>query len=254
MSSPTINYIGKAGDPTTQGLGRLSSQYVKSAKLQALITGILSMGQDLELLFQRIARILNPDDDINYDPGNDRVDPSSPGGPGVYPVNTEGAKGFQLQVIGQIVGVTNVVPVTITQDFTLPDSVYLRLIKLKIYRNFVKGGTIPQLLEAIQIIMPDLTTAELIQIVEIGHMTTLVAVGREVTGWEGGIFAIPSGQSNLPGAVLPRPSGVALRTFWQMAGCFGFSLSDNAGVPILTGALGFNLETDSTTGRWARSF
>ena len=249
MSSPVQEYIGQTGNPLTQGLGRLCAQYAKSPSLQTLITGVGGMANDLELLFQRVQRYLNPLDDVSY----------TPDGGATYPVNTHGAQGGatgQLATIGRIVGVTNVVPGAglTSSPQTLTDAQYLKLINAKIFRNFVKGGTVPQLLQSIQIIMPDLTSASAVKIGEIGFMTTLVAIGRAVNDWEAGIFAIPSGQRQLKGGIMPRPSGVALLTYWQNAGCFGFSSSSNPGVALFTGALGFNTDHTSNTGHWARSF
>jgi hypothetical protein len=247
MASPTQDYVGQAGNPKTQGLGRLVSQYAKSPALQTWLGGIYAMANDLELLFQRIGRAMSLDDDICYDPWS----------AGVYPVNTQKAKGAQLQIIGRVVGVTSVVPAegTATSPQVLTDAQFALLIAAKIYRNSVKGGSIPQLIHAIQLVMPDLTSASLLTTWEIpNRMTVLVAVGRAVENWEAGIFAIPSGQNNLKGAVLPRPSGVTLQTFWQSAGCFGFSSSTAPGTPLLAGALGFNSDPASTTGHWARSF
>jgi hypothetical protein len=246
MSSPTQDYIGQAGNPLTQGLGRLCAQYTKSPSLQTLISGVGGMANDLELLFQRVQRYLNPADDVSY----------TPDGGITYPVNTNGAQGAQLQTIGRIVGVNNTVPAAglATQPQVLTDAQYLKLVNAKIFRNFVRGGTCPQLLKSIQMIMPDLTSASLVKISDIGHMTTLVAVGRAVNDWEAGIFAIPGGQNNLKGAILPRPTGVAFLTYWQNAGCFGFSSSSNPGVALFTGALGFNSSHLSATGHWARSF
>ena len=240
------DYIGVAGNPATQGLGRLVSQYVNSPNLKTLLSGILALANDLDLLFSRVQRIMNLRDDITYDPG----------ALGVYPVNTQGAKTEQLKIIGYVVGVSNVVPAAgaATAPQTLSDAHFLNLINAKIFRNFVKGCSIPQLLQSLQIIMPDRTGAGAIVISEIGFMTTLVAVGRAVADWEAGICAIPAGQNPIKGGVLPRPTGVALLTYWQNAGCFGFSSSSNPGVALFTGALGFNSDHTSTTGHWARSF
>lgn len=248
MSADTQDYVGEAGNAATQGLGRLAAQYSKSPALQALLGGILAMANDLELLFQRVARMLDPNDDVTYDPG----------AAGVYPVNTQGAKGVQLELIGRIVGVTNTVPAagTATASQTLTDAQYLKLITLKIFRNHVLGCTVPQLLKAIQIIMPDLTTSVLLTIEEIGHMTTIVAIGREVENWEAGIFAIPSGQNPLRGAVLPRPMGVTLATFWRDAGCFTWATEADLTVLVNPDGVGFNTSESITTGigRWAEDF
>jgi hypothetical protein len=236
MASTPIDIIGKAGDPTTQGLGRVVGQYVNSPKLIALLQGLYELGQDMDLLWQKLARMTSLTDDASQ---------AAP--------NTSGAVGAQLRGIGNLVGVSNIVPGP-TGNVTLTDAQYRLLIAARILRNHVRGGTLPQLIQAIQIVMPDLTTSSSLTITELGHMTLLVAVGREMQNWEAGIFAIPSGVNRVKGGLLPRPMGVALLTYWQNAGCFGFSSSTNPGVALFSGALGFNSSTSSTTGHWARSF
>jgi hypothetical protein len=240
MAAPTQDFVGQAGNPQTQGLGRLIAQYAQSPALQTWLGGIYALANDMELLFQRIERWMNPYDDATQD--------TFSGG---------GAIGAQLLSIGRVVGVSNVVPAAgaATAPQTLTDDQYRLLIAAKIFRNFVKGGTIPQIIAAIQTLMPDLTTSSLLVLSEIPHrMTVLIAVGRAVADWEAGVFALPSGQNNLKGSVLPRPSGVVLLTYWQNAGCFSFSSSTNPGVPLLAGGVGFNTDPASTTGHWARSF
>ena len=236
MSSPTIDLIGKAGIPSTQGLGRLVGQYVNSPKLVALLQGLYELGQDMELLWQKLGRMTSLTDDASQNT-----------------TNTDGAVGVQLQAIGRLVGVSNVVPGPLG-NITLFDDQYRKLISARILRNHVRGGTIPQLVEAIQTIMPDLTTPDELTITKIGYMTIVVAVGRPVEYWEAGIFAITSGVSMTKGAILPRQTGAAFLTYWRNAGCFGFSSSTDPGVPLFTGALGFNSDPTSTTGHWARSF
>lgn len=236
MSSPSIDLIGQAGDPSTQGLGRLIGQYVNSSKLVALLQGLYDLGQDMELLWQKLGRMTSLTDDASQSTSN-----------------TDGAIGAQLRGIGNLMGVSNVVPGP-SGNITLTDSQYRLLISARILRNHVRGGTIPQLVEAIQTIMPDLTTPDDLTVAKIGHMTVIVAIGRQVENWEAGIFSIPSGVSMTKGAIMPRQTGASLLTYWHNAGCFGFSSSTNPGVPIFTGSLGFNSDPTSTTGHWARSF
>jgi hypothetical protein len=238
MASPTIDLVGTPGDRNTQGLGRLTGQFVPSVKLVALLRGILELGQDMELLLQKLGRYLNPVDDATQ-----------------ATANTDGAVGAQLLAIGAIVGVSNVVPGP-TGQLTLTDAQYLKLILARIYRNHVKGGTLPQLLEALQIVMPDLTTSDLVRITEIGHMTTLVAVGREVEAWEAGIFNLTSGVSMSRGAVLPRPTGVSLSQYWWADGCFTFALESDVTTLEDPNGVGFNTTESATVGigRWAEDF
>lgn len=242
------DYIGVAGNPDTQGLGRLVSQYVNSPKLKALLTGILALANDLDLLFSRVQRVMNPSDDVTYDPGS----------AGAYPVNTQGAKGFQLQIIGAVVGVTNVVPPagTATAPQTLTDAQFLKLINAKIFRNHVRGCTVPQLLESLQLVMPDLTTSSAIQIIEIGFMTTMVEVNREVQNWEAGICAIPAGHNPIKGGVLPRPMGASLLTWWWDTECFTFADEADQTVLVDPAGEGWNTDESFTTGigRWPEDF
>jgi len=241
MTSTTIDYIGTVADTATQGLGRLIGQYVNSPKFIALLTGIYDLANDMELMFQKIARFYNIDDDCSA---------NTP--------NTSGATGAQLLGIGRLVGMTNKVPAADGSSIDLADAQFIRLIRAKIYRNTVKGGTIPQLLYAIQLVMPDLVTVPpadpLIIISEVQPMTVLIAIGRAMYSWEEGAFAITGGISMIKGALLPRPDGVLLATYWFDTGSFCFSSSDDPGVALVTGGLGFNEDPASTTGHWARSF
>ena len=241
MASAPLDLVGVVADPETQGLGRLIGQYVNSPKLIALLRGLYELGQDLDGMFQQIARFYDIDDDITQ-----------------AAANTDGARGAQLLGIGRLVGMSNMVPAPDGSSISLTVAQFILLVKARIYRNTVKGGTIPQLLHALLLLLPDLETVPpaepLITISEIGQMTTMVVVGREMTDWEVGAFAVPSGISMIKGGLLPRPDGVLLATYWQAAGCFGFSSSTDPGVPLKTGALGFNSDPTSTTGRWARSF
>jgi hypothetical protein len=240
------DYIGIAGNPFTQGLGRLVSQYVNSPNLKVLLTGILTLANDLDLLFSRIQRIMNPLDDVTYDPGY----------AGVYPVNTQGAKTEQLKIIGGVVGVSNMVPAagSATAPQTLSDAQFLKLVNVKIYRNYVRGCAVPQLLQAIQIVMPDLLSSADIAIEEIGVMTTRVNVYREVQNWEAGIFAIPSGQNLLKGAVLPRPMGVAMATSWWDDGCFTWGTEADTAILVDADGTGFLTDDNTSTSRWAETF
>jgi hypothetical protein len=230
VSSQEIDLVGVVGDRNTQGLGRLVGQYVPAVKLVALLRGLYELGQDMELLWQQIGRMLNPNDDATQ---------ATP--------NTSGAVGAQLRGTGNLVGVTNVVPGP-SGPITLTDPQFLKLILARIYRNHVRGGTLPQLLAAIQIVMPDLTTADLVKITEIGFMTTMVQIGREVQAWEAGIFALVSGVSMNKGAVLPRPSGVSLLTWWWSAGCFTFATEADQTVLVDENGVGFNTTESFTSG------
>ena len=238
MAFAPVDLVGTPGDRMTQGLGRLAGQYVQSQKLVALLRGLYEMGQDMQLLWSKIGRMLNPDDDASQ-----------------AAVNTDGAKTFQLLGIGNLVGVTNVVPGA-SGPITLTDAQFLKLVKVRIYRNHVKGGTINQLIAAIQIVMPDLATSDLLHVDELGGMTTMVSVGREVQAWEAGIFAIPSGVGQNRGAMMPRPSGVSLLCWWWDDGCFTFALESDITTLVDENGEGFNTSESFTEGigRWPEDF
>jgi hypothetical protein len=230
MSSTTIDLVGEAGNRDTQGLGRLVGQYVRSVNLVALLRGLYELGQDMDLLWQKVGRLLNPNDDATQATSN-----------------TAGAAGAQLRGIGNVVGVVNVVPGP-NGPITLTDAQFLKLILARIYRNHVRGGTVPQLLAAIQIVMPDLTTSDLVKITEIGFMTTMVMIGREVEDWEAGIFAIVSGVSMTKAALMPRPSGVTLAPWWWDVGCFTFATEADQTVLVDETGVGFNTTESFTSG------
>lgn len=238
MSSAALDLVGVVGDRETQGLGRLIGQYTRSPKLIALLRGLYEMGQDMDLLWQKLGRLTNPYDDATQ---------ATP--------NTDGAVGAQLRGIGYLVGVTNVVPGP-SGPITLTDAQFLRLILVRIHRNHAKGGTIPQLVEAIQIVMPALTTSEYLAILEIGFMTTMVIVGRQVQDWEAGIFALVSGVSMTKGAVMPRPSGVTLACWWWSVGCFTFAEENDLTRLVDEAGCGFNSVESITVGdgRWPEDF
>ena len=238
MSCAPINLIGTPGDRTTQGLGRLIGQFVPSVKLVALLRGIYELGQDLELLAQKVGRYLNPLDDATQ-----------------AAANTDGAKGAQLKAIGNLVGVANKVP-GVAGLITLTDAQYLKLIQARIFRNHARGGTIPQIIQAIQILMPDLTTADLLRVEEPAAMTILVCVGREVEAWEAGAFALRDGVSQTKWAILPRGGGVSLLTYWWAEGCFTFADENDTTTLVDEDGVGFNTSESITEGigRWPEDF
>ena len=246
MSFETVNLVGTPGDRDTQGLGRLAGQYVRSSRLIELLRGLYELGQDMQLLLTKVGRLLDPSDDASQ-----------------AAVNTDGAKTFQLLGIGNLVGVTNVVPGA-TGPITLSDAQFLKLVLARIYRNHAKGGTIPQLIEAIQIVMPDLTTDALLHVEELGvrvasgatGLTVMVLVGREVVAWEAGIFAITSGVARTRYAVLPKPDGVSLLCWWWNEGAFTFALEDDITTLVDEDGVGFNTSESITEGigHWPEDF
>jgi hypothetical protein len=246
MSFDPIDIVGTPGNRDTQGLGRLAGQYVRSERLIVLLRGLYELGQDMQLLWSKIGRILDPNDDASQAASN-----------------TDGAKTFQLLGIGNLVGVTNVVPGA-SGPITLTDAQFLKLILARIYRNHVRGGTIPQFIEAIQIVMPDLTTDAMLHVEELGvrvssgatGLTVMVIVGREVVAWETGIFAITSGVARTRYAVLPKPDGVSLLCWWWNEGCFTFALEDDPTTLVDEDGVGFNTSESITEGigHWPEDF
>lgn len=293
MSSAPLDLVGKVGDPTTQGLGRLIGQYTGSTNLIALLQGTYLMGQDLDLLFQRLSRLMNPNDDVNYGPptypantrgagqSNDMGYTAYNAGTaypvrslvsynaksyeciqattaGTVPTNTsywvdvgpDGYVNVQLDIIGAVVGISRTLP----NLHLATNKLYLALIRAKIYRNHVKGGTIQQLIDQVLRIFAATTALSDVVVQELGHMTVLVMIGRQLTADESSIFDIPCGVNFIKASILPRPTGVRLLLAWQDSGCFCFSDESNAGVPLLVDGVGFNTTENATTGHWAGDF
>jgi hypothetical protein len=256
MSSPTIDFVGTVGDPTTQGLGRLISQYVNSPKLIGLLSGIYSMGKDLDALFQRLARVLNIDDDITY----------TPDGGATYPANTNGAIGDQLKIIGNMVGVTSTLP----NGTVLSDSDFRTLVKAKRFRNSAVAN-MPSLRLGLWWIFDPSCAASLtaggsctspIELLteDLGHMTVRITLIYYVAGpgpaapsaAQLSLLHLKTGRSNLPYALLPRPAGVELGFQWQpRTDVYSFSdVNDITHTPLSLGGVGWNI----TTGVWASAF
>ena len=253
MSSPTINFVGTAGNPATQGLGRLVSQYANSPKLIGLLSGILAMGQDLDALFQRLARVLNINDDITY----------TPDGGTTYPANSNGAIGDQLRIIGNAVGVTSTLPngtILVAYDFR-------NLIRAKIFRNSATA-TMPNLrlglwwlfdpscaaslaaggvcTSTITLVTEDLANNLAVRI-------ALIYPGiLQPSDIQIAFLHLKVGRSNLPYALLPRPSGCELGFQWQPGtNVYSFSdINDGSHAPLTPGGVGWNV----TTGKWASAF
>jgi len=258
MSSPSIDFVGKLGDPTTQGLGRVISQYVNSPRLTGLLDGIYTMAQDLDNLMQRFARILNPNDNIYY----------TPDGGATYPVNTNSATGDQLRIIGQLVGVTKQLP----GGGTLDDAGLWQLVMAKIYRNSAVANN-PGLRRTLWWIF-DPTNALAMQngaacssaitllTIDLGTMATHVALiypdgspQTQPTATQLALLHLPAGRSNLPYGLLARPSGTELSFQWQpttnVYGLTDLNPDDPAASsPLLANSCDWSL----TTGLWATAF
>jgi hypothetical protein len=250
MPAVAKDLIGKAGDTTTQGLGRLVSQYASSPKLIGLLQGLYELGQDMDLLWRKIQRLLNPHDDVNAAPGDPAVDAGTVGSGDTGPTGTICV---QLDIIGRIVGISRVLP----NKTVMTNTLYLSLILARITRNHVQGATIPELVNMlVSILDPTATGSPDISVVEIGYMTILVEVDRELTADEMSIFAISSGVNFVPGGLLPRQTGVYLATYWRDTGCFTFATEDDTTVLEDPAGEGFNTTESATVGvgRWAEDF
>jgi len=256
MSSPPIDLVGKLGDSTTQGLGRVISQYVNSPKLTGLVSAILSIGQDLDNLFQRLQRLLNPNDNVYY----------TPDGGVTYPINNSPATGDQLRIIGQLVGVTKYLP----NGTTLNDAGLWQLVMAKIYRNSARAD-MPSLRTSLWWIFDPVNALAMqggaacsstitMLTADIGNMGILVTLIYPLTGvtqptaTQLDLLHLPAGRSNLPYGLLARPDGTSLNFQWQPnTGVFSFSSPSNPGVPLAPGGVGFN-NPGGTIGTWARGF
>ena len=264
MASPTIDLVGKAGDPTTQGLGRLIGQYVNSPKLVALLAGIYAMGQDLDNLLQRVQRLLNIDDNVNF----------SPDGNVTYPVNSYGAVGDQLRIIGQLVGVSSTLP----NGTVLDDNDFRQLVHAKIYRNSAKSN-MPSLRQALWWIF-DPTNASILQaggtpaftiqmltenLGDMGVRVTLIVqdLADLPSATRLNLLRLPAGRNNLPYGLLPRMAGSSILFQWQPNSTYVvpslpvFSFSDDTDpnhTPLSPGGMGFSNQESTPEGCWAEDF
>jgi hypothetical protein len=252
MSSAVLDFVGKVGDPTTQGLGRLISQYVKSPKLIGLLTGIYGMAQGMELLMRRMGRLLDLDDDIaSFQP------------------NTYGAEGDQLRIIGQLVGVSSTLP----DGSVLADADFRQLVRAKKYRNSAHSN-MASLRRALWWIFDpvyaqaltdeDATATSDIDLLteDLGHMGTRVCLTYPIAGeitepttTQLQLIRIPTGRSNLPAGLLPRTAGTSIDLQWQPAeGVFSFSTVAHPDVLLTPDGVGFSPDPNNMTGTWAIAF
>ena len=249
MSSPSIDFVGTAGDPTTQGLGRLIGQYVGSTKLKALLAGIYGMAQDLEGLFQRLGRLPNVDDDI-YD--------AQP--------NAYGAQADQLRIIGNLVGVTSVLP----DGTVLADVDFRQLVRAKQYRNSAIANN-PGLRMTLWWIFDPANALAMqggascsstitLLTIDLGTMAINVALiypdgGAQPSAVQLALLHLRAGRSNLSYGLLARPSGVELGFQWQPStNVYSFSNLNPADPTASTMLTPDGVGWDVTTGVWASAF
>jgi hypothetical protein len=236
MASAYLDLVGKVADPSTQGLGRLVSQYVNSPKLVALLTGVYGIGQDLENLFQRIGHVLNPNTSIYA------TDIS-----GNYVENSIHASHEQLRIIGQMVGVVPVLP----NGDRLSDSEFFFLVMARIARNSCTGD-VPNIREQLLRLFDPNGVGTRIIVDDLGGMAMHVQIMRRLTADERSILQITSGISQIPGGILPKPSGVSLTISESGAtDVFNFSDANNLGTPIFPGDAGFIDAANYPTGSFA---
>lgn len=198
----------------SQMISRLASQYATKTKFRAFLSAIAAVPVNLEDVFAAIGEAL---------------DPST-------------AEGEQLEICGYLVGVSKTLP----NGATLTDAQFRVLVLAKITRNKCKGTT-PEMHEALLFLFgnPD------VHVQDLGKMAMHAQVGRILTADEKSVLALTSGDSQVAGAILPRPAGVSLALSEHAAtDFFCFSDVSDPGVPLMTGGIGFS-DIASPTGTWA---
>lgn len=216
MSSEQINH-------TEIGLSRIALQYSESEKFRAWISALMGFAQELETSYQQIA--LQTDIDI--------------------------ATGVNLDVIGDIVGVSRIIPASIAVQFfgfeaqpgatvfgeegtaigarfrnegesdvatsVLQDPEFRLLIRAKIIKNHSRGTTEDLLAGLAYLANTDAAVVE-----DLGDMAIGVAIGRLLTFQEVALIATLD--------ILPRPDGVriAWRAMYDAEKYFGFDGQPNA--------------------------
>ena len=211
MDIATINHA-------TQALSRLVSQYADKPKLRALLTGIGGVANNIETALAAIGEALDP----------------------------TVALGEQLEICGFLVGVSKVLP----NGDALTDGQFRVLVLAQIARNHCKG-TVPDMRAALRFIFDSSNAGVDMQVDDLGGMAMHAQLGRLLTSDERSVLDITSGDSQTPGGILPKPSGVTL-TLSERAATDFFCFSDISapGVPLLTGGIGFS-DIGSPTGSWA---
>lgn len=229
MSSTTL-------DHQEVGRSRVATQYTNSTKFLAYIRALLESSVELEAVFQKIAE--QSDIDI--------------------------AEGVNLDVIGEIVGISRIIPNSIAVKFfgfdgqpgadvfgeegalgigsrfredlepetatsVLADPEYRLLIRAKIVKNHAKGTN-----EDILLGLSYLFNAALTVVEDLGGMSIGVAIGRQLTFQE---KAMVTGLD-----ILPRPAGVRIK--WRST----FDSAKYLGFDGQPGALSFGEEGQPSIG------
>ena len=226
-------------DRIQQGLSRVSSQYSDREKFLAFLTSLLKFEQEQEDILQLIA--LQTDIDI--------------------------AQGVNLDTIGEIVGISRIIPASIAIQFfgfenqigatvfgengqsgigarfreelepetatsVLADPEYRLLIRAKIVKNH-STGTPEDILKGLNFLFD----AESSIVDDLGGMLIAISIGRQLTFQEKAII--------LQLDILPRPAGVRIqsRNTFNYFDYFGFEGQRNAntfgeeGQPLIGGIL-----------------
>lgn len=223
-------------DHQTIGRSRVATQYTESQKFLAYIRALLASSAELEAVLQKVAE--QSDIDI--------------------------AEGVNLDVIGEIVGVSRILPNSIAVKFfgfegqpggdvfgeegvlgigsrfrdelepetatsVLADPEYRLLIRAKIVKNHARG-TNEDILQGLAYLFDAPRTV----VEDLGGMAIGVAIGRQLTFQEKALVTVLD--------ILPRPAGVRInwRATFDSANYFGFD-----GQP---GALSFGEEGQPTVG------
>ncbi len=221
MSSVTI-------DHQELGRSRVATQYTASEKFLAYIRALLDSSAELEAVLQKVAE--QADIDL--------------------------ADGVNLDVIGEIVGISRIIPASVQLAFfgfadnpaamvfgedgsqgigarfydegepylatsVLNDPEYRMLIRAKIVKNHAVG-TNEDVIAGLSYLFGGSNMAIQVAVEDIGNMAIQVAVGRPLTYLEKVLI------SNLD--VLPRPAGVRIsqRVTYSEANYFGFDGQNSA--------------------------
>lgn len=239
MSAPSI-------DHQATGRSRAALQYQESPKFLAYLKALLAAPVELEGVLQKVA----------------------------LQTDIDQAEGMNLDVLGEIVGISRIVPNSIPVQFfgfqgqpgalvfgeegypgnggrfreetesefatsVLADPDYRLLLKAKIVKNHSKG-TNEDMLKGLSYLFGQGGMAVQVAVNDQGGMAVQVAVGRQLTFLEKVLI------TNLD--VLPKPAGVRIsqRVTYNAANFFGFSDQP--------GALTFGEEGSPTGGQFAEEF
>jgi hypothetical protein len=198
----------------SQMISRLASQYATKTKFRSFLAAIAAVPTNLEEVFADVGLALDPTT----------------------------AEGEQLDICGRLVGVTRTLP----NGGTLTDAQFRILVLAKITRNVCKG-TVPEMQTLLRFLFgnPD------VHVQDLGGMAMHAQVGRLLTDDEESVLALTSGDSQVAGAILPKPAGVKLTLSERAAtGFFCFSDVSNPGTVLITGGMGFS-DASTPIGSWA---